>query len=113
MPGILSLLMASAVVTVTDCLSTTYSGELGCLSRCRTAAEGIRSGPASAVAALAADIDRVISGGSAVTVSVCTVIASTVPSLLTISPRTTGSSVVVIRSCWPSARYLADSTPCS
>src|SRR5215469_4352519 len=110
MPGMPSLVMTFVVATLTARLSTTYWGDDGCRSNLSTTERRIRSGPASFDAALPS---RLICGGSAVTSSVCTVIASTVPSLVVIAPRTAGISAVVVFSCSASVRSLPESTPCS
>ena len=62
------------------------------------AAALIPSGPASALATALNDFFAwVINGGSAWTRSVCTVIASVVPSALVMLPRTAGTGIVVSR----------------
>ena len=82
-------------------------------------ADGIRSGPASApatccrTAAVRSGVVPVICVGSAVTVSVCTVIARIVPSAVVIRPRSAGTEMLCSRWRSATARYFAPSRPCS
>ena len=82
-------------------------------------ADGMASGPASASAtccrsaAVRAGVRPLICVGSAVTVSVCTVIARVVPSAVVMLPRSAGTEMLCSRWRSASARYLAPSRPCS
>src|SRR5580704_15421840 len=89
-PGRFSALIREAAVAGMLRFSTTYCGDAGGAwdSRARIDAAVIWSGPARALATELSDrFAWAIIGGSAWTRSVCTVIASVVPSALVMLPR--------------------------
>ena len=103
MPSRLSLATASPAAAGTFLASTTYSlPGAAPLIRRRICSAGRPSGPAS-LAAASARLLGGISGGSANTRSVRAVMASTVPSLAVIAPRTAGMGITFRR--WVAAFF--------
>ena len=110
-PGSFIAAIRAAVAIGTLVPSSAYwdFGELRS-SVARRSAAGTLSRP-DRLAAMTARSGTGICCGSAITESVCTVMASTVPSLVTIEPRTAGTEIGCIRCCAASVAYRPESMP--